>query len=281
MQPLRRALLTLSLSALSVGTVACQGAMSEDDALVGEAAASLTVAEETGEPGSEATAGESDAVLQDAAMEAAEVPALPEEASGVCDLEGRRQRVLARYDDDGDGRLGPAERRDLKRDLEARVGHPLAVRFGLRHRALVMKRVKWAFDEDGDGVLSTLERTALVDALEARCLRLRAKALERFDANGNGVLDGAERDVAKAALREKVAAMKEQTLAKYDANGNSALDDGEKLALRADLVAAWKATRAEVVKAFDVNGSGRLEEAEELSLKRAMQQRLAEGRDAS
>lgn len=280
MKPLRRALLTLSLSALSLSGAACQGAMNEDEALVGEATSYLTVAEETGDLANEAAAGQSDAAMEETASEATELPSMPDDASGVCDLEGRRQRVIARYDENGDGQLGPGERGQLKRDLEARVGHPIAFRFAVHHRVAVMKRVKWVFDENNDGVLSTEERTALVDALEARCRLVRARVMERFDANHDGALDETERQAAKQALQMKVQALRQQALAKYDKNGNGTLDDGEKLAMRSDLIAAWKAKRAEVVKHFDANADGTLDDTEKLALKRALQQRIAEGKDA-
>ncbi len=280
MKPLRCALLTLSMSALAFSGVACQGAMTEDDAMVGEATSYLTVAEETGEVGAEASGAETDADVDELAGDASELPSMPEAASGVCDLEGRRQKVLATYDGDGDGKLGPGERVQLKRDLEARVGHPIAARFAIRHRIHVLKRLKWAFDENSDGSLSTDERTAMVDAMEARCLRLRAAVLEKFDANTDGALDAAEKQAAKAALQAKVQALKQAVLTKYDVNGNGALDDGERLALRSDRIAAFKTKRAEVVARFDTNADGRLNDAEKLALKRAIQQRVAEGKDA-
>lgn len=280
MTPLRRALLTLSLTSLTFAGAACQGAMAEDEALVGEASSYLTVAEESGDVGGEASGAESDAEVTSLAEESSALPSIAPESSDVCDLEGRKQRVLARYDADGDGRLGPAERRALKTDLEARVGHPIATRFGLRHRAHVMKRLKWAFDENGDGSLSHEERTALVDALEARCQRVRAAVLAKFDANQDGALDASERQAARAAFEAKVAALKQQVLTKFDHNGNGVLDDGEKLALRDATIAAFKAKRAEVVKTFDVNQDGALDDAEKLALKQAIQRRVAEGRDA-
>lgn len=280
MKPLRRALLTLSMSALAFSGAACQGAMAEDDAMVGEATSYLTVAEETGEVGAEASGAETDADVDELAGDASELPSMPEEASGVCDLEGRRQKVLATYDGDGDGKLGPGERGQLKRDLEARIGHPVATRFAIRHRLHVLKRLKWAFDENADGSLSTDERTAMVDAMEARCLRLRAAVLEKFDANKDGALEASEKQAAKAALQAKVQSLKQAVLTKYDANGNGALDDGERLALRSDRIAAFKARRAEVVARFDTNADGRLNDAEKLALKQAIQQRVAEGKDA-
>jgi hypothetical protein len=280
MKPLRHPLLALSMSALSLGLLACSGPLSEDDALVGEATAYLSAGEETGSLAAEASGAESDAAAAGLVDESMELPSMPPEASGVCDLEGRRQRVLSRYDEDGDGQLGPTERRALARELEARVGHPMAVRFAIRHRVHVLKRLKWAFDENGDGALSTDERTALVDAMEARCLRLRTAALERFDANANGQLDAPERQAAKEALAARIAAARAEVLTAHDANGNGVLDDGERAALKAERLAALRAKRAEVVSRFDADGSGSLDAAETLALKRAIQTRVAEGRDA-
>jgi hypothetical protein len=280
MSPLRRALLTLSLAAAGLSGVACQGAMTEDDALVGEASSYLTVADETGDVAAEAAGAESDATVQDLATDSAELPSSPESLGGVCDVEGRRQQVLAKYDENGDGTLGPVERRQLERDLTARVGHPVAVRFAIRHRAHVLARVKWAFDENGDGVLSTDERTAMVDAMEARCLRIRAHLLEKFDANHDGALDASEKQAAKDALKARVQALRQQVLATYDLNTNGVLDDGERAALRDARIAAFKAKRAEVKSQFDANHDGTLDDTELLALKRAIQQRIAEGRDA-
>jgi hypothetical protein len=280
MTPLRRTLFTLSLSALSLGGLACSGALSEDEALVGEATSYLSAGEETGSLAADASGAESDAEGAGLIDESMELPTMPPEASGVCDIEGRRQRVLARYDENGDGQLGPAERRVMARELEARVGHPVAARFAMRHRVHVLKRLKWAFDENGDGALSMDERTALIDAIEARCLRLRAAALERFDANGNGQLDAPERQAAKEALSARLAAARTQVLSAHDANGNGVLDDGERAALKAERLAALRAKRAEVVGRFDADGSGSLDAAETLALKRAIQVRVAEGRDA-
>jgi hypothetical protein len=280
MNPLRHTLLSLSLLAVASSTAGCQGAMSEEDQDLGEASSYLTLSEETGEAAGDSVALESPETLTSSAEDTAALPELPADADGVCDLRGARQRVLARYDDNGNGQLDPAERVALRRDLVAMSSRPMAARFVLRHRAAVMTRVRWAFDENGDGVLSSDERTALVDALQARCERRRAELLSRFDANGDGTLDATERAAVKAALVAKVQAQRQALLARYDANGNGVLDDGERVALRNDLVAAWQAKRAQVVTQFDANGNGALDAGERMTLKQALQQRIAEGRDA-
>ncbi|MFZ5440244.1 MAG: calcium-binding protein [Myxococcota bacterium] len=276
MKTLRKTLLTLSLTAVSVGGLGCAGgALPDEETLVGEASSALTVAEETGDVTADAAISE-DAV----ADESIALPEMPADADGVCDLEGRRARILARYDADGSGRLEAAERQALRADLEARVGHPFAVRFALRHRAHVMDRLRWVFDENFDGQLSSDERTAMIDALEARCQRIRANLLERFDANHDGSLDATERQAVKDAFLARVRAQRQQILDQYDANQNGVLDEGERAALRADRLAAWEARKAQVKAQFDANGDGTLDQAERLALKQAIQQRIIDGRDA-
>lgn len=281
MKILRKTFLTLSLTTLCAGGLACQGGpLTEDETLIGEASAALTVAEESGDVTADAVGGESSTELTASGDEASLLPQVPTEADGVCDLSARRARVLARYDMNGDGRLGPAERRALNDDLIARADHPVAARFGLMHRAHVIKRLRWVFDANSDGSLSSDERTAMIDALEARCERIRAKVLERFDANGDGSLDATEKQAAKDALVARVQAFRQQVLSQYDVNSNGVLDETERQQLKRDRIAAFQARRAAVVAQFDVNGDGTLDDAEKTALKQAITQRIAEGRDA-
>jgi hypothetical protein len=280
MKPLRHTLLSLSLTAVALTTAGCQGALTEDEQLVGEASSYLTAADESGEPAQDAVGAEDDSALGAAADETSVLPGEPGDGDGVCDFGARRARVMARYDANGDGHLGPVERQQLKADLEARTGHPVALRLAIAHRVHVLKRVKWVFDENNDGVLSADERTALVDAMQARCERLKAQVVARFDADGDGVLNAAERQAAKDAFWARAQAARQAVLAQYDANGNGVLDDGERLVLRADRLAAWQARKAAVKAQFDTDGDGVLSDAEKQALKQAIQQRIIEGRDA-
>ncbi len=280
MKPLRSALLTLSLSAMTIGGWACQGALTEEDALAGEATAALTVGEETGDVAADAVGlGSSDELAASAEL-SAELPPANTDADGVCDFSAQKQRVVAKYDADGDGKLRGAELKALRADLGDRVNHPLAARFALRHRLHVLDRLRWVFDEDFDGSLSDEERSAMVDALEARCLRVRQNVLAKFDANGDGTLDATERQAAKDALAARLQAKRQEILTKYDTNQNGQLDAGERLQLKADIVAAWQAKKAQLVDTYDVNDDGVLDQTEKLALKKAIQQRIIEGRDA-
>ncbi len=237
------------------------------------------MAEESGDVTADAVGGESASELMASGDESALLPAAPE-GDGVCDLRARRSRVLAAYDANGDGRLGPVERDALRDDLQVRVGHPFALRFGLIDRAHVIKRLKWVFDTNLDGSLSADERTTMVDALEARCERIRAQVISRFDANGDGFLDATEKQAAKDALVARIQAARQQVLTQYDVNTNGVLDDGERQQLRTNRIAAFRARRAAVVAQFDVNDDGTLDDAEQRALKQAITQRIIEGRDA-
>ncbi|MFO0598899.1 MAG: calcium-binding protein [Myxococcaceae bacterium] len=279
MKTLRRSLLTLSLAAVSFGGFSCgQGAMSDADTVVGQASSALTVADESGDVTADGVAAEGDAALAVSADESAAVPEAAPDADGVCDLEGRRQRILARYDANANGQLDRDELAALRSDLADKGG--FAARFGVLHRRHVLRRLAWVFDENDDGQLSADERTALIDALHARCERIKANVLAHFDANGDGQLDETERAAAKAALVARVQAQRERILSQYDVNHDGVLDDGERAQLRADRVAAFKARRAELVAQFDADHDGTLNAAEKLALRQAIQQRIIDGRDS-
>lgn len=276
MKNFRHTLLTLSLTVVSVG---CQGPLTEEEALVGEAGAAITVAQETGDVTADAAGAEDEAEVTSNGDAAAELPSAPDDSTGVCDFTAHRARVLARYDANGNGRLDPAERKGLKDDVHARGNHLFAQRFGLGHRVHVMKRLRWVFDVDADGSLSSDERTAMVDALEARCQRLHAKIVARFDVNADGKLDEAEKQAARAAWQARIDAARQEILGRYDTNGNGTLEGEERKNFRAARIAAFVARRAEVVARFDANHDGSLDAAEKLALKQSIIQRIIEGRD--
>ncbi len=274
MSPLKTS--KVAVVAVSLSLSACQGALSPTELAVDEAAAALTVAEEGSELSEEAAVAEGPA---EGALDADERAALPsaEAAPGVCDFEGRRAQVLARYDANGNQRLDPAERQTLRSELAP--GDRLLARFALPFRARALPRLHWVFDADSDRQLSDDERTALVDALEARCERVRARVLATFDENGDGALNDAEKDAARAAARARLAAARSQLLARYDANANGQLDPAERAQLKADLEARWQAKQGQLLARYDVNGDGRLSAQEAAPLKAAVAQRIAEGRE--
>ncbi|MCP3105286.1 calcium-binding protein [Myxococcus sp. K15C18031901] len=269
---------------MSLGLSACGNDTPADEALyVGEGASFLASSEEGGDIGSDAVV-EADAAQMEA-MSDEHVSGLegePVDEGGACDFSARRAAVLAKYDDDGDGKLSVRELRELKADLGERRDtiRPRLAQLGRRARHWAFWRVRWAFDEDGNGALSAEERTTLVDAMEARCERLRAERLEKFDANDDGTLDETERQAARAAVRAHWAEKRAALMDAYDTNDNGVLDNGERVALRQARVAAAQERRAELVETYDTDGDGRLSTAEALPLRQEIQRRIIEGRDA-
>lgn len=279
----RRLLAAALCLTLPLGLAACGDGASEQDLYVGEAAAFLASSEEGGNIGADAVADAEATAVQ--AMATEEVDAVnqePVDNGGLCDFSARRQAVLERYDDDGDGTLSRAELAELRADLGERRDtiRPRLAQVGPRARHWAFWRVRWAFDEDGSGTLSAEERAALVDAMEARCERLRTERLEQFDANDDGRLDEAERQAAREAVRARWQAWRQELLTRYDTNRNGVLDDGERLALRQDRVAAAQERRAALLATYDTNGDGVLSTAEALPLREEIQRRIIEGRDA-
>ena len=268
---------------LPLGLAACGNDTPSEEALhVGEAAAFLASSEGGGDIGGDAVADADGTAMQAMATEKVDaVNQEPADTGGLCDFRARRQAVLKKYDDNGDGTLGSAELRELKADLGTRreALRPRLAQLGPRARHWAFWRVRWAFDEDGSGTLSTEERTALVDAMEARCERLRAERLEKFDANDDGTLDEAERQAAHEAVRARWQVKRQEVLAGYDTNRNGVLDDGERVALRQARVAAAQERRATLMAAYDTNRDGTLSTEEALPLRKEIQRRIIEGRD--
>ncbi|MFT3711710.1 MAG: calcium-binding protein [Archangium sp.] len=277
---MKKMLLQSLLAAVAFSGLACnQPQMTEDETVVGEASSALSVAEESGDVTADVAGGETELSLTADADDSAVLPAeMASDADGVCDLQGRKARVLARYDANGNGQLDRPELAALRADLIDRGG--FAARFAIAHRRHVLRRLAWVFDDNGDGQLSADERTALIDALQARCERIKANVIARFDANGDGSLDQTERQAAKDALRARLEQERQRILTAYDVNQNGVLDEGERLQLRSDRIAAFRTRKAEVVAHFDANGDGSLDDAEKLALRQAIQQRIIEGRDA-
>ena len=107
---------------LPLGLAACGNDTPSEEALhVGEAAAFLASSEGGGDIGGDAVADADGTAMQ--AMATEQVDAVnqePTDMGGLCDFRARRQAVLKKYDDNGDGTLGSAELRELKADLGAR-----------------------------------------------------------------------------------------------------------------------------------------------------------------
>jgi len=199
-----------------------------------------------------------------------------------------RQRLLATYDANKDGKLAGAERDQANRALAAgRLPRAKAAARGRGFWELDPEAIK-QHDADGDGQLSRDERRAMwqARASERRAEMLRKydadkdgtlgdeerKAafdemrdrwrLRRFDRNDDGKLDEAESAAAQEAdtrseqRRREFAQMRDDMTKKHDANGDGKLTGEERQAAWADMRDRW-ATRA-----YDDNGDGKLDERE-------------------
>lgn len=115
------------------------------------------------------------------------------------------QRILDRYDADGDGLLSDAERQAL---LEAQA----------RREARMQERLLERFDRDGDGVLSEAELLEMEQRQQARQEEWMQRMAEQFDRDGDGLLDEDERNNAFQTMRERREI--DAFVRRYDADGD-------------------------------------------------------------
>lgn len=115
--------------------------------------------------------------------------------------EKMRERMLKRFDADGNGVLDAGEKAAAREAFEQHKGERGRHRHAAqaRHRKALLEK----FDANGDGKLDKDERAA---AREAR----HAMILERFDANGDGKLDDDEKAAAREARRRHRAELREK-----------------------------------------------------------------------
>ncbi len=118
-----------------------------------------------------------------------------------------RKRMLRQFDKNGDGKLSPAERREMRAMMR------------LRRRQMLKK-----FDTNKDGRLDQTERQAMRAQRRAR----RQRMLKKFDKNNDGKLDRSER-VAMRAHRRASRAIKrfDGLLKKHDRNRDGQLSWAE------------------------------------------------------
>jgi len=106
-----------------------------------------------------------------------------------------RERMLERFDADGDGVLSEEEREKAFATAWARLETNRPER-----AAKLLER----FDADGDGALDADERRAARDEIRGN---VKARLVERLDVDGDGTLTGDERQTARAAVRARIAPM--------------------------------------------------------------------------
>ena len=152
------------------------------------------------------------------------------------------QKMLEKFDADGDGTLSAQEKETFRESMRNRRGIDKAARKQAR-----LER----FDTDGDGVLSVEERKAFRGDNQGKgkmrnrkadgksrkrgkqlSPEARQKRLERFDADGDGVLSDDEKSAARAAMKERRADKRQKMLERFDADGDGQISDEEREAAR-------------------------------------------------
>ncbi len=144
-----------------------------------------------------------------------------------------RKRVLDRFDTDGDGRLGPAERLAANRALQG--GELTAPAKGRRggsgppEDAEAPPALVRRFDRDGDGKLSEEERRLAAEALQQD--HHRQRMIEPFDTDGDGELNEEERKARGEHFRQRGermgALLEEFRLRNFDLDGDGTLNEEE------------------------------------------------------
>ena len=122
------------------------------------------------------------AVLVSAIVFATTANAEPSEGRGRHRMPPKlREKLLEKFDANGDGKLDETERAAAREAVKAK-------------REAHKQKIFEKFDANGDGKLDEQERAAAKEAF-------KAKSKERFDENGDGELDETERAAAKRFVK--------------------------------------------------------------------------------
>ncbi|MBE3100635.1 MAG: hypothetical protein IMZ44_26255 [Planctomycetes bacterium] len=170
-----------------------------------------------------------------------------------------RERVMKRFDTDGDGKLSAAER--------AALGEAAKARFGDRAGGLLQR-----FDAGDDAALNEESaREAFRQRVIARLReirdKVRAKVLEKFDTDGDGKLGETERAAFLEAARKRFGDKAETFVQKHDTDNDARLNDPEWAAAVQDLRSGIRSRIIAFIKQHDTDGDGQLDAQERESLK--------------
>ncbi|MFP4104922.1 MAG: hypothetical protein ACLFVU_02435 [Phycisphaerae bacterium] len=200
----------------------------------------------------------------------------------------RRQRLLDRYDTDGDGKVSAEERNKAVAEWRERIRKRMEER---------RKQQLEKYDTDGDGELSEAEREKMEQQRrQERQKRVREWLERRFDADKDGKLDAEEQKRYDEAVkkyeermkrfRQRARQWREQRIKRYDTDGDGKLSETEREEARkqmrqrieefrkaADADGDGKTTRSEIRdywqklrKKYDANGDGKLDAKERQKL---------------
>ena len=119
--------------------------------------------------------------------------------------QGRAQKMIEEFDTDSDGKLDEDELvAALEKGPHGGRGHRRGPRFGPMHGHMPPGLIG-KFDTDGDGKLSEEERDAAHKAMQQR----RQQFLEKFDTDKDGALSKEEREAVRKTMAEKFGASRQ------------------------------------------------------------------------
>jgi Ca2+-binding EF-hand superfamily protein len=178
-----------------------------------------------------------------------------------------KQKLLEKFDANGDGNLTGQELQNAKAALLKQFGPALGA------AGVNFDDFKKKFDQDGDGKLSQQEQAAAM------------AAFQKMRGNGNGAAGGggaggvpATGGFGEEPAVEGKARGREAMIKRFDKNGDGKLSDDEKAeaqkALKGKKGEPRPAKLTEAMKKFDADGDGKLSDDE----KAAMKKELAEKR---
>lgn len=180
-----------------------------------------------------------------------------------------RNRLLEKYDKDGDGKLNVAERNAAR---AAFLKHPRpslpdfdntddARKQRLIEGDIRRKLLQW-YDKDGNGKLNAAEKVAA----QTELLNLLASVSEP---------EFQPRTPTEAELKRRERA-RQQLLTAWDKDGDGEFSEAEQAAMREDLEKKREAARARIMKEFDTNGDGEIDESERDSLRASYEKQREE-----
>ncbi|MBI4820653.1 MAG: hypothetical protein HY791_30595 [Deltaproteobacteria bacterium] len=194
-----------------------------------------------------------------------------------CSLGGVHDRLVARFDTDGDGVLSETERAVMEAEFSGRAGAcgrgghgrgdgEMRGEGGMGHGEGGMGE---GLGHGRGGPPPELTDTGTVggDRPEGCGHRGRGplpfrRLLWIYDTDGDGALSDVEREILRADLEARGANLEARQLAEFDADGDGALSDTEIEAARAARRAEHEARRAADLATYDADGDGRLSHEE-------------------
>jgi len=170
-----------------------------------------------------------------------------------------RERIMKRFDTDGDGKLSDTERAALVEAVKAR--------FGDRAEGLLQK-----FDAGDDAALNEEAargafRQGVIAKLREIGEKVRAKVLEKFDTDGDGKLGETERAALLEAAKKRFGEKAETFIQKHDTDNDGRLNDQEWAAAVQDLRSGIRSKIIAYIKQHDIDGDGQLNAQEREALK--------------